>query len=193
MRSLILVILFCCVLAACVTTRENYVPAGFSSVAEARAYVPEYLYYAKKLTPTEWEEFYRRFPEYWKDIQTAKIFGSTMEFHPWYSAYAFKWNSLRKKQQWDVATVSRLEKGELLAGDDIFKTTYSLGPSVRIIWDNDFEILTYGSGKAIIFENGLLSRLVPCQGCDMRYNHSSREGMQDKDVITTLGLRRPTY
>lgn len=193
MRSLSIIFIFCIALAACVTNRENYIPVGFSTAAEARAYVPEYLYYAKKLTANEWDEFYRRFPEYWKDIQSAKTLGSTLEFHPWYTAYAFKWNTLRRKQQWDVATLSRLEKGNLLAGDDAFKVISSIGPPGRVIWDNDFEILAYGSGTAVIFENGLLSRLAACSGCNVRYNSSSGEGMQDPEVIAALGLKRPVY
>lgn len=193
MRIPTTVLLLCLLLTACVTNRENYIPAGFNSAAEARAYVPEYLYYAKKLTSKEWDEFYLRFPEYWKDVQSAKMLGSRIEFHPWYTAYAFKWSTLRKRQLWDAATVSRLENGELVAGDDVFKTIFSFGPPERVVWDNDFEILTYASGKALIFESGLLARTAPCPGCGVRYNSASREGTTDAEVVATLGLKRPTY
>ena len=193
MRGFNLVVLLCFALAACVTNRENYIPAGFNTAAEARAYVPEYLYYAKKLTANEWDEFYRRFPEYWKDVQSAKRLGSTLEYHPWYTAYAFKWNTLRRRQHWDTGTVSRLDRKDLLPGDDVFQTIFAIGPPGRVIWDNDFEVLAYSSGNALIFENGLLSRVVACPGCDARYNSASREGMQDSQVIAELGLKRPAY
>src|SRR5204863_5995319 len=71
----VLVSLTLLVLAGCVNTATQFKPAGFQSADEAKEYVPYYLYYAKKLTNEEWEAFYSRFPEYWKDIQTAKVLG----------------------------------------------------------------------------------------------------------------------
>jgi len=97
----VLVSLTLLVLAGCVNTATQFKPAGFQSADEAKEYVPYYLYYAKKLTNEEWEAFYSRFPEYWKDIQTAKVLGGSMEFHPWYTAYSFRWNTLRRKGAWD--------------------------------------------------------------------------------------------
>lgn len=58
-------------LAACVTTPRHYVPAGFKSIDEAMQYLPDYLYYALKLTREEWGEFYQRFPEYWQGHATG--------------------------------------------------------------------------------------------------------------------------
>jgi hypothetical protein len=186
--------LVCAALPACVSTPANYKPAGFNTKEEARAYVADHLYYAKKLTINEWDDFYRRFPEYWIDMQDAKKIGSTVEYHPWYTAYAFRWNTLRRKQSWDSNTVSRLANQSVQPGDDVFKVTFAMGPAARIVWDNDFEILAY-SGKALIFENGLLSRIAVCNGCSVRHTQTSglREGMLDSDVISVLGLKRPKY
>lgn len=188
-----LLVLACAVLSACVTNPENFKSAGFNSAAEARAYIPDYLYYAKKLSTNEWQDFYNRFPEYWKDLQTARQIGSSTEFHPWYTAYAFRWTTLRRKQSWDSSMVSRLDRKEVLPGDNIFQVTYALGPAGRVVWDNDFEILAYGSGNALLFANGLFVRSAPCIGCDIKFNNSTREGMIDENVIKTLKLIRPKY
>jgi hypothetical protein len=191
MSSARLLLLASLVLASCVTNPENYKPAGFSSAAEARAYVPDYLYYAKKLTAQDWSDFYDRFPEYWQDMQTARRFGSSLEYHPFYTAYAFRWTTLRRKPGWNALTVARLERKEILPGDDAFQVTYALGPAGRLVWDNDFEILAYDSGNALIFEKGRLARVAACAGCSMRY--STREGMSDAEVLSTLSLVRPKY
>jgi hypothetical protein len=180
-------------LAACVNVPENYRPAGFNSAEEARAYVPDFIYYAKKLTAQEWADFYDRFPEYWQDMQAARQIGSTVEFHPFYTAYAFRWNTLRRKRGWDPSTLARLARKRVLPGDDVFRVTFALGPADRVLWDNDFEILAYSSGDALIFENGRLARIGACAGCGMRYNHRTDEGMQDAEILSTLGLKRPKY
>lgn len=192
LRALTVSVLLCS-LTACVNNPENYRPAGFESVAQAREYVPDYLYYAKKLTKSEWDDFYDRFPDYWKDIQAAKSFGSTMEYHPWYVAYAFRWSTLRRKEKWGGAVVSRLDRREVLPGDDAFKVIYALGVPGRIIWDNDFEILAYLPGTALIFEGGNVARIASCEGCAARYDTVYKTGMEDSDVITTLKLSRPKY
>ena len=190
-RSCLLCVLF--ILSGCVSTPANYKPAGFQSADEAREYIPDYLYYAKKLTIEDWEAFYRRFPEYWKDVQTAKTLGGTVDFHPWYTAYSFKWNTLRRRQDWDSTTVSRLGKKQVQKGDDIFKVIFALGVPGRVVWDNDFEILAYRIDSAIVFSNGVFDHTVKCSGCFMRYDQNTREGMSEQDVINTLDLKRPKY
>ena len=192
-RKSIFIAVFALVFSGCVNTPAQFKPAGFQSSDEAQEYVTNYLYYANKLTPAEWEAFYRRFPEYWKDIQTAKQIGGSMDFHPWYTAYAFKWTTLRKKQTWEPAMVLRLEQGELLPGDDIYKSVFGRGTPFRVIWDNDFELLIYKSGKALIFNDGVFSREKYCSGCSATYDQRAREGMTEDDVIAALGLQRPTY
>jgi hypothetical protein len=193
MRLATIVLLSFLLLTACVNMPENYKPAGFESADEAREYVKDYLYYAKKLTTKEWDEFYERFPAYWKDKQTAKTMGSTLEYHPWYTAYAFRWNTLRRMKDWDPATVVRLQQKEIVAGDDIFQVVYAIGPAIRVVWDNDFEVLAYPTGTALLFKKGIYERSAQCIGCDVRFNAGSREGMQDADVISTLNLSRPRY
>ena len=189
----VLIALALLVISGCVNTPAQFRPAGFQSADEARQYVPNYLYYAKKITSAEWESFYRRFPEYWKDIQTAKLLGSNLEFHPWYTAYSFRWNALRRKEAWDPATVSRLEHGDVRPGDDIFKTVVGRGVPPRVIWDNDFEVLLYKSDEALIFDGGVLARIAACPGCASTYDRASQEGLSEADVVKTLGLQRPKY
>jgi hypothetical protein len=192
-----LLLLASAVVSACVTNPENYKPAGFDSAGEARAYVPEYLYYAKKLTSKDWEDFYNRFPEYWKDVQTARQFGSTVDFHPWYSAYAFRWTTLRRKASWPAPTLERLARQEVEPGDDAFQVVFALGPPGRVIWDNDFEVLAYASGKALIFDSGRLARIASCAGCDVARREERRDegrvGMTDIEVLDALKLARPRY
>lgn len=189
----VLVSMVLLILSGCVSTATQFKPAGFQSAEEAREYVPNYLYYAKKLTNAEWESFYRRFPDYWKDIQTAKSLGSSLEFHPWYTAYSFKWNTLRRKDGWDPQTVSRLERGEIRRGDDIFKTVVGRGVPTRVIWDNDFELLLYESGEALVFTEGVVSRITTCMGCAVPYDSVSNDGMSENEVAKILGLQRPKY
>ena len=192
MSSARLFLLASLVLASCVLTPENYRPAGFNSAAEARAYVPDYIYYAKKLTPQDWADFYDRFPEYWQDMEAGRRIGSSLEYHPVYTAYAFRWTTLRRKLGWDALTVARLQRKEVLPGDDAFQVTYALGPAGRLVWDNDFEVLAYESGNALVFEKGRLARVAACVGCGLR-NSVREEGMSDAEVLSTLGLIRPKY
>jgi len=191
MNKLLRVLYIVLVLSGCVNTPTQFRPAGFQSADEAKEYVPDYLYYAKKLTAEEWEAFYGRFPEYWKDIQTAKTMGSSLEFHPWYTAYSFRWNTLRKKEHWDPATLSRLENRQVQRGDDVFKVILALGAPGRVVWDNDFEILAYKSDSAMIFANGVFDYSAKCPGCFKRYRQNTREGMLEKEVIDVLRLKRP--
>jgi hypothetical protein len=192
-RHLSHVLIVITILSGCVNTPAQFKPAGFQTTAEVREYLPNYLYYAKKLTNTEWESFYRRFPEYWKDIQTSKQVGSSVEFHPWYTAYSFKWNTLRRKETWDSVTLARLELGDVRPGDDLFKIIVGRGVPPRVIWDNDFELLLYNSGNAMVFEDGVLARIAVCPGCATTYDNSSREGMLEDDVVNALSLQRPKY
>lgn len=182
------------VLSACVNTPAQYKPAGFQTTDEVREYLPNYLYFAKKVSHREWESFYNRFPEYWKDLQTAKQLGGSLEFHPWYTAYAFRWSTLqRRKEWWSSDTISRLERRDVRAGDDIFKVVMGRGVPTRVIWDNDFEILLYKSGEALIFDQGTLARVVACKGCAEIDNPGSTDGMSEDEVVKLVGLERPKY
>lgn len=74
-------------------------------------------------------------------MQLAKQWGATLEFHPMYTAYAFKWNTDRRRQKWDEPTVRRLDAKTLAIGDDVFKTIYARGVPSRVVSTNDFELL----------------------------------------------------
>lgn len=182
-------------LVACVNTPANFKPAGFESWEEAKEYLIESEYFAKKLSPEEWSSFYRRFPEYWDDIQTAKKMGSTLEFHPVYTAYAYRWTSLKRKTIWSPEVLARLERKEASRGDDIFKITYALGAPARVLYDNDFEILLYKDGSAIILNDGTYRLRTTCLNCWVRPVRSGQlnDGIPDNEVITRLGLVRQTY
>ena len=130
--------------AGCVNQPEQYKPAGFSSVDEVYPYLGLTNYLAIQLTPHEWDDFYKRFPDYWKDLQLAKTFGGTLEYHPWYTAYAFRWTTLNKKKPtWSTTKIMRLDAGTIENGDTPFEIFYAKGAPQRLLWDNDFEILIY--------------------------------------------------
>jgi hypothetical protein len=179
---------FIFVLSGCVSFERNYKPAGFNSREEVKMYLPYNFYLAKKLTSEEWAAFYNRFPEYWQDIQSAKHYlGGTIEYHPWYTAYAFRWITLnRKMPNWDQILLGRLSHKEIEIGDDVFKIVYAFTPPERLIWDNDFEILLYQDPPiAVIMKNGLAKEILP-----YGYNKTS---FSDDDIISELGLTRPKY
>ena len=189
-----------CITCGCVNQERNYKPAGFNSTDEVKPYLRYSTYFASKLTPEEWNQFYKRFPEYWQDIQYAKnSLGGTMEFHPWYVAYATRWVTLNKKiQQWDEFTVKRLQSKTVESGDDIFKIVYALGPPKRLIWNNDFEILIYHS-SAIRIDDGKLVEIKECSGCsELPRQHSASDarknsGMTDENILEQLKYKRPKY
>lgn len=183
------------IVSGCVNTPRHYIAAGFQSSQEAQEYVGNYIYYSSKITPDEWRAFYQRFPEYYKDIQTAKALGSTMEFHPWYTAYAFKWTTDNRKRGWAHQDISRLNRGDIKPGDNIFKVVYAKGPPKRFVWNNDFEIALYEPDVALIFDAGSFSRQATCDNC---WNNDldgdpmdifAKKGMEDAEVVRALGLR----
>ena len=199
MNKLIIVALVAICLSACVNTSRNFKPAGFESVTEVYPYLTNYLYYANKLTSEEWKTFYNRFPEYWNDIQQAKSFGGTHDYHPWYSAYAFRWTTLKNKDMWADDIIQRLSRHEIIEGDDIFKIVFAFGPPDSIIWDNDFEVLFYKSNKALIMNNGQLSKIKDCKGCapiiDSHLDKSNNyiDGYTIIEALQKLNLERPQY
>ena len=196
-------------LSGCVSLERNYKPAGYDSRTEVKKYLPYNFYFAKKLTPDEWAAFYSRFPEYWKDLQVAKHYlGGTMEYHPWYTAYAFRWITLnRKLPNWDQLTRERLSHNKIEIGDDVFKIVYALTPPGRLIWDNDFEILLYRDPPiAVIMNDGLAKEIRPCEHCWQQVDayEATNEGrgspyghygtsFTDDELISELGLTRPKY
>lgn len=133
MKGLVFAILMLFSLTGCVNTPRHFKSAGFQSWDEAKEYIQDYLYYANKLTDEEWDAFYHRFPEYWKDSQQAKLLGSTMEYHPAYTAYAFKWNTDKRKNKWNEKTLKRLRIGSIVEGDTIFKVVHARGVPGRVI------------------------------------------------------------
>lgn len=180
-------------LAGCVTAPRNYVSAGFNSSDEVRPYASGYLYFASKLTPAEWNAFYGRFPEYFKDVQTAKQFGSMMEYHPWYVAYAFRWTTLQKRDGWDPTLIGRLERGESRVGDDIFQLIYAKGPPARLIWDNDAEVLLYMDDTAFVVNSSQVSRIESCPSCASKAGGAGAKWTTSTDqVLKVLGIRRPS-
>ena len=118
-----------------------------------------------------------------------------MEYHPWYSAYAFRWTTLNKKNSWSNDVIDRLTQHKVIKGDDVFKVIYAIGPFEAMIWDNDFEILLYASGKALIMDHGNLMEVKDCEGCaNIKFSKSfSNTGYSDEDVLEKLKLVRPKY
>lgn len=175
-------------LASCVGIQRYYEPAGFKSISEVRPYVAIYEYLASRLTSEEWHTFYTRFPEHWQDMQRAKRIGSSLEYHPWYTAYAFRWTTLRKFEVWDNQVQQRLQNRTVVISDDIFKIIYALGPPSRIIWNNDFEILLYRDGRAINMKGGSLYSYHSCEGCWMEADVASGQGLDEREILENLGF-----
>jgi hypothetical protein len=186
MKRYWLFVLVILIFSSCVNTPRNYKPAGFNSKEEVQPYLPIYLYLANCLTQTEWDSFYKRFPEYWKDIQKGKQIGYRTDYHPWYVAYAFRWNTLKRKQGWDIGTQSRLDQGVIKEGDSVYQLIYSLGPPSRIIWDNDFEILLFPKNKAVILN---AHEVIEVENCDKCWLGATGE----EEIIKKLDLVRPKY
>jgi hypothetical protein len=181
-------------LVGCVSTPRNYVPAGFGSAEEVRPYVSSYLYYASKITPAEWNAFYIRFPEYFKDMQAAKQLGSTMEYHPWYVAYAFRWTTLQRRNEWPSEIVARLERGETAIGDDVFHVVYAMGPPARVVWNNDAEALLYPNNAAFVMNSSVVIRKESCVDCSARLRgKSGMWKLNEKRVLGSLSIQLPAY
>lgn len=174
------------VLVACVNKPRNYIPAGFTSANEVKPYLENYIYFSSKLTKSEWDAFYARFPEYYQDIHVAKGIGSTIDIHPWYAAYAFRWTTLNKRKSWPPEIRSRLDKGDVLYNDDVFQLVYAMGPPSRVIWDNDIEVLLYAEGAAFIIGDSKIKSIKKCPGC-WQDPDKYESGMSVLEVIKKLG------
>jgi len=203
MRYLILIFIFA-LLAGCVNQPRNFKPAGFDTWDEALPYVGIKNYLAANLSAEDWKAFYKRFPEYWNDLQTAKsiaFIGDVNEIHPAYTAYNWRWTTLnRKKPTWSAEKTQRLESGSVLSDDTPFEIFYAKGAPNRIIWDNDFEILIYKPDTAIMLKAGKLKEIKDCPGCweaptntDDDADEFSKSGMHEWDILAALDLKRPTY
>lgn len=185
MSRFVLTLLISILFIGCESQPRNFKPAGFDSWSEARPYLLYYLYYANKIAANEWDDFYKRFPEYHR-------MGAPY-FHPPYVAYAFRWNTLRKKSDWPRDVTYRLDSHDVIKGDDIFQVTYALGAPDRVIFDNDFEVIMYKSGKVFSLSNGKVESIFFCENCHAKRDEKLDSGMSDLSVITTLGLSRPQY
>jgi len=181
--------------AGCVNQPENYKPAGFHNYSHVLPYKNLASYLNTQLTKTEWERFYKHFPEY---IEHKEV----REHLPWLTAYNFRWTTLNhKKPTWPGEKTRRLNGKKIKPGDTPFEIFYALGPPDRMIWDNDFEILLYKSDLALIMETGILKEIKPCIDCwefpDDVGEDSAPEliaatsGMHDWDILKILGFKRP--
>jgi hypothetical protein len=179
------------------TEPRNYKPAGFNSRDEIRAYADYYQYLAFKIPSEDWEMFYRRFPEYWRDIQLSKSIAFAEDYSPGYTAYAFKWNIDCKQKGWDDPTLKRLRAKILSPGDDAYKIIFALGMPPVIIWDNDFDILLYDDGSAVLLKDNKFNSSMSCTKCteypltngvkgDNRYKSSDK-------ILKILNLKRDAY
>lgn len=188
MRITIIIITFILLFSGCINHPRNYKPAGYESWKEATPYVSNYKYYALKLSDAEWKAFYKEFPEYWKDIENARHIplSGSIEYHPTYVAYAFRWTRIQRQQGWDQETRDRLQRKELVPGDSIFMIDAAHGPIDRLIWDNDFEILLYEPNLAISIENDAYASSTTLIKESVEYSRESR-------IIKELGLKRPKY
>lgn len=103
------------------TASRNYLTAGFERSEDVGTYVRHYQYLAFKIADEDWRSFYVKFPEYWKDIQNSKSFTFMNDYNSGYTAYAFRWNMMNRKKNWDDATVKRLIAKEVLKGEPLAK------------------------------------------------------------------------
>lgn len=144
---------------------ETYRAAGFESYDQVSLFLPNYLYFAFNLSEEEWRDFYKKFPEYWVDVQESQKRAFFNGFNSGYTAYAFRWTTLNKKKQWSPSIIERLDRGEVEAGDDLFKITYALGAPERVVWKNTHEILAYKKGPTFLIKEGRLAKVASCKDC----------------------------
>lgn len=186
------------------TAPRNYKTAGFENAEEVSNYARNYQYLAFKISQEDWRAFYMKFPEYWIDIQNSKSNTFMNDYNSGYTAYAFKWNLLKKKEAWDNDTLKRLDDKKVVSGDDVFKVIYAIGVPERIIWDNDFEILIYNDDKCILIQNNKCSSILACKGCvkkmsaeEIRARHLPPNGdsytISNAEILTLLRQKRPIY
>lgn len=175
--------------SACVSSPEHLSAAGFKSKEEASGYVPHSAYFSKRLTAQEWSDYYSAFPEYWQDMQSSRNFGATLEFHPWYTAYAYRWTTLKHAVKWPQSTLSRLQARQVAVGDEVMQLTYALGAPARIIWDRSAEALIYADYRAFMIRQGKVVEVRTCRGCSEMHNPApGGGGMSDAEVRKVLGL-----
>ena len=186
------------------TAPRNYKTAGFDNSDQIRDYALNYKYLAFKISNEDWDAFYKRFPEYWSDIQDAKGNAFMNDYNVGYTAYAFRWNMMRYKEKWDEPTIKRLKSNQIVRGDDLYKTIYALGSPERIIWDNDFDILIYKNDVAVLIDNDKYKEKMDCNKCTIKMNYEEKRRnsldpnadiyvMNDDQVLTLLKQIRPEY
>ncbi len=183
---------------------RNYKSAGFENANEVKEYATHAQYLAFKISFEDWVAFYKRFPEYWIDLQNSKNYTFMGDYNKGYTAYAFRWNMMKKKNSWDKKTIERLNAKNLILEDDIYKIVFAMGIPERIIWDNDFDILIYKNNTALILRNERYFSIMECNSCAIKLD--PREQVyksvdptrsyylkSDDDVLSVLKLTRPTY
>jgi len=186
------------------TAPRNYKTAGFDNSADISDYTKHYQYLALKISDEDWRAFYQKFPEYWRDIQNSKSYTFMNDYNTGYTAYSFRWNMMNKKRGWDKVTVERLQSKKVIIGDDIYQIIFSLGVPVRILWDNDFDILFYKDDTAIILEDSKLKCVNACQECTKKMSSTEKEDRgikvledvftrSDDEVLKILKLTRPDF
>lgn len=170
---------------ATLNTKESYNSAGFKDEKYAKAYLEDFRYYQHKLTDRDWDLFYKRFPDYWKNVQDAKLIDAEYDFIRSYTPLAFKWNTNRRMKKWSESTIRRLKEKKVNTTDNIFKIIYSLGVPSRAVWNNNHEILIYNSDKSVLLKNDRFYSYAQCKGCE-RYNDVTKLGLTDDEVIDKL-------
>jgi hypothetical protein len=186
------------------TKPRNYITAGFDNSYEIDDYAKNYEYFAFKISTDDWRSFYNRFPEYWKDIQKSKSYTFMNDYNAGYTAYAFRWNLINKKKEWDKETIERPKAKIVVEGDDIYKIVFALQTPKRILWDNDFDILIYNDTTSLSLEHGKLNNMMTCFTClnklsedDKRIMGINEKGdvyrLGDDEVLKTMKLSRPDY
>ena len=178
---------------------ENYQSAGFKSYDQVELFLPNYLYFAFNLSDAEWKTFYKKFPEYWIDVQNGKKMAFINDFNSGYTAYAFMWTTLQRSKMWDAATVERLGRGKVESGDDLFKVVFALGAPDRVIWNNKYEILLYKEGDSYLVAGGEVADVNRCGECcnelppHEKFANNPPAGLKefslsDREVIAKLGF-----
>ena len=121
---------------------DQYKPAGFTDYSEVWPYWDYSYYYSKRLSTQEWQTFFDKFPDLYRDHLASGVVAVSPET----AAYAFRWTTLQRKEKWDPSVIARLEKHDTQPGDDIFQVIYAIGPAEHIIWDKGVEVLTDATG-----------------------------------------------
>jgi hypothetical protein len=209
-NKLLLVVVIGILFSGCGLLEERYYKSvGFNNKNEVEKFTYENsFYFSRQLSSTEWDKFYKNFPEFYEYQMTSSpdvspvvmtSYGSfamdipiRKHLDPILVAYAFKWSLINREKIWDNKLKKRLGLKILNEEDNIFKIVKVLGIPERVIWNNEHEVLLYKPNKAILLKDGFYAGEELCKMCykpfivEDVFRDLVETGMSDDEVIVLL-------